>query len=168
MKLSFFRERVLSPDLGARGPWPGVVSLIAACNACGVLVRLSRTIQGLRKAVAILCIAMAAFLSFQTFIGLMDRMEHAHHHVHFPNPLAGDIEDCGGALGVCTDGSDGSHDPLTHHHGDASLVFLAAPFVHFPICPKADSRCVAVPQSFAGIRPRVPEHPPKSVFETRV
>ena len=48
----------------------------------------------LRRAIAILCMAIAVMLSGQSYISLMDRIDHAHHHVHFANPLAGDVAFC--------------------------------------------------------------------------
>jgi len=56
--------------------------------------------------------AMAVMLSGQTYIALMDRIEHAHHHVHFANPLAGAVEFCGGV-----------HDP--------SIISMATPRLCF-------------------------------------
>jgi len=79
--------------------------------------------------------ALAVMLSGQTYIALMDRIEHAHHHVHFANPLAGDVQFCVGDHDQCgmhprhhDDGSGApadhhSHDPINHQHGDPAIVF---------------------------------------------
>jgi hypothetical protein len=111
--------------------------------------------------------ALSVVLSSQTYIGIMDRIEHAHHHVHFPNPLAGDVQYCGGALGVCADHDDGV-DSFPHHHGDAALMFLAAQFFVLPSHPISACRCETEPPSLVSIVPRVPDHPPKTSLEIRV
>ena len=120
-----------------------------------------------RRAVAILCMALAVVVSSQTFIGIMDRLEHANHHTHFPNPLAGDVEYCGGAHDVCADHDHGTQDSFPHHHGDAALMFLAAQSFNLPLHPLADSRCEMEPPMLTSISPRGPDHPPKSSLEIR-
>jgi len=139
-----------------------------------------------RRAVAVLCMALAFMLSWQSYISLMDRLDHAHHHAHFANPLAGDISYC---LGNC--GSEQHSHPhkhihgasahphgeeadasADHHHsdapghqhsGDAAIVFLAAQ--SFVLTARAvpamrsESRTVA----FVTFNPRGPDHPPKSL-----
>jgi hypothetical protein len=111
--------------------------------------------------------ALSALLSAQTYIGIMDRIEHAHHHVHFPNPLAGDVEYCGGAQIVCADHDDGTPDSFPHHHGDAALMFLAAPCYVLPTHPLEESRCESEPPSLVSFSPRGPDHPPKPDLESR-
>lgn len=64
--------------------------------------------------VAVLCMVLAAMLSGQTFISLMDRIDHAHNHAHFANALAGSV-----AYSVV---QDDSTDRLHHHHGDGDLA----------------------------------------------
>lgn len=63
----------------------------------------------LRNAVAMVCMAMATMLSAQSYIRLMDRIQHEQHHAHFANPLAGGV--------IST-----AHDSNTHHHhkGDSA------------------------------------------------
>ena len=131
----------------------------------------------LRRAVAILCMALAVMLSGQTYIALMDRIEHAHHHVHFANPLAGDVQFCAGDHDQCgmhhhhhDDGSGAladhhSHDPISHLHGDPAIVFLAAQSIVFAICPAEATRCETEPPALTSISPRGPDHPPKPVLE---
>jgi hypothetical protein len=110
---------------------------------------------------------LAVMLSFQTYIGLMDRMDHAHNIIHFPNPLAGDIEYCSGDLGLCTDDNSTHHDPLMHHHGDAAMLFLAPQIFVLPSCTTIELRCVSMLAAFTSNGPLAPEHPPKPSSETR-
>jgi hypothetical protein len=114
-----------------------------------------------------LCMVLAVMLSFQTYIGLMDRMDHAHNVVHFPNPLAGDVEYCSGDLGLCTDDNSTHHDPLMHHHGDAAIMFLAPQFFVLPRCATTELRCVSMRAAFTSVRPLGPDHPPKRFPEIR-
>lgn len=51
-----------------------------------------RNFVPLRRFVAVICMTLAVMLSGQAYISLMDRIDHAHHHVHFANPLAGDVQ----------------------------------------------------------------------------
>jgi len=135
---------------------------------------------GLKRAVAVLCMALAVMLSGQAYISLMDRVEHAHHHFHFANPLAGDLQICGGAANDC--GHDhhdhrvqhASHhhdDPqgtADHQHGDATIMFLAAQSFVLTVCPIVADRCASEPMKFASVTPRGPDRPPKALFEIRV
>jgi len=112
--------------------------------------------------------ALTLVMSWQTYIGIMDRVEHAHHQVHFPNPLAGDVEYCIGAFAGCDESPTGSHDPLMHHHGDAAIMFIAAPVFVLPGCSLSPSRCDTQPEALVGIEPLVPDHPPKTSLGIRV
>src|SRR5262249_145158 len=104
----------------------------------------------LRKGVAVLCMALAVMLSGQSYISLMDRIEHAHHHAHFANPLAGGLASCVGDHDACGHHHDGTADASHHHshgspghqsgttehqHGDAAVMFLAAQSFVLAICP---------------------------------
>jgi hypothetical protein len=130
----------------------------------------------LRRAVAILCMAMAVMLSGQTYIALMDRIDHAQNHVHFANPLAGDVAFCGGDHDQCgvhhhhhhADAAADHHHPhvpADHQHGDAAIVFLAAQSFVFAICPLEAARCESEQPAFDSISPRGPDHPPKYHLE---
>lgn len=137
----------------------------------------------LRKAVAVLCMALAVMLSGQAYISLMDRIEHAHHHAHFANPLAGEVGSCVGGHDACAhhhDGAQGtshhhshgstSHDSGTseHQHGDAAVMFLAAQSFVLAISPVPSPRCELEPPTLVSFHPRGPDHPPKTVLEVRV
>jgi hypothetical protein len=111
--------------------------------------------------------AIAVVVSSQTFIGIMDRIEHANHHAHFPNPLAGDVEYCGWTAALCADHDHESGDSFPHHHGDVSLVFLTMQSFVLPVHPVTDSRCELEPPMLVSISPREPDHPPKPSFEIR-
>jgi hypothetical protein len=115
-------------------------------------------------------------LSGQSYISLMDRIDHAQNHVHFANPLAGDVQFCGGDHDQCGvhhhhHGADAaadhhhSHGPADHQHGDAAIVFLAAQSFVFAICPVAAARCETKPLAYASVSPRGPDHPPKTILE---
>jgi len=130
----------------------------------------------LRRAVAILCMALAVMLSGQAYISLMDRIDHAHHHLHFANALAGDVQFCGGDHDQCGahhhhhdgDNAAGHHHsngPADHQHGDAAIVFLAAHSFVFAICPVEAARCETELPALASISPRGPDHPPKYDLE---
>lgn len=140
-----------------------------------------------RRAVAVLCMALAVMLSGQTFISLMDRIDHAHHHAHFANPLAGGVEysaadhdssghphhhnaaqDGGDSHAPGSAGHHHSHDPADHQHGDAAIVFLAAKSFVLVLCPTAALRCEAAPPKIVSFSPRGPDHPPKLSLEIRV
>ncbi len=130
--------------------------------------------------------ALAAMLSGQTYISLLDRIDHAHHHAHFANPLAGDVEysavdhdssahhhdDEGQDIADHhADGSAGqhhSHDPADHQHGDAAIVFLAAQNFVLGICPVPALRCETASPKIVSFNPRGPDHPPKTSLEIRV
>ena len=127
-----------------------------------------------RRSVAMVCMALAVMLSGQTYISLMDRIDHAHHHVHFANPLAGDVQFCVGGHDQCGAhhhhhdgaGSDGHHHDSSgadpgHQHGDIGIVFLAAQNFVFPICAAPASRCESEARTLVSINPRGPDHPPK-------
>jgi hypothetical protein len=131
--------------------------------------------------VALLCVALAVMLSGQSYISLMDRIEHAHHHAHFANPLAGDIAFCFGDHDACGhthhDGADASHHHHSngansgtneHQHGDAAIMFLAAQSFVLSLCPIPSQRCELEPPTLASFHPRGPDHPPKSALELRV
>ena len=132
-----------------------------------------------RRSVAVMCMALAVMLSGQTYISLMDRIDHAHNHVHFANPLAGDVQFCGGDHDSCGahhhhqhDGGSAHHHDSSggdpgHQHGDIGIVFLAAQNFVFPICNVPASRCESEPRTLASISPRGPDHPPKSSLAIR-
>jgi hypothetical protein len=151
----------------------------------------------LRNAVAVVCMALAAMLSAQGYIRLMDRIEHAHNHAHFANPLAGSVtlsSDHGAKdhhhrrgetanssdhshVAQTTDGHPHSHDSGSHHHtqgqndhqhGDATVLFLAAQSFVLAGCPVTFLRCDVRPQSFVSFAPRGPDHPPKPAAVFRV
>jgi len=128
----------------------------------------SRVFIAMRNATAMLCMVLSVMLSFQAYIGLMDRMDHARNIVHFPNPLAGDVEFCSGDLGLCTDDNSTHHDPLMHHHGDAAIMFLAPQIFVLPDCATIELRCVSIPAAFTSVRPLGPDRPPKHLPEIRV
>jgi hypothetical protein len=126
---------------------------------------------GFRRVVAVVCMALAVVLSGQAYISLMDRVEHAHHHVHFANPLAGDLQighhhDHG--MEHASHHHDDPQGAAEHQHGDATIMFLAAQSFVLTACPIAADRCVSVPMKFASINPRGPDRPPKALFEIRV
>jgi hypothetical protein len=133
--------------------------------------------------------ALAAMLSCQAYISLMDQVDHAHHHAHFANPLAGAVtytvadqnssghhhhhdgthDSADHHHGAAdTSGDQHSHGPADHQHGDAAIVFLAAQSFVLVGCPLAASPCESRPQDFISFSPRGPDHPPKSDLEIRV
>lgn len=129
-----------------------------------------------RRAVAVLCMALAIMLSGQTYISLVDRIDHVHGHVHFANPLAGDVQFCGGAHDQCGahhhEGGKADHDHSGtdpgHQHGDIGIVFLAAQNFVFAICAIPASRCESEPRTLVSISSRGPDHPPKPTLPIRV
>jgi hypothetical protein len=132
-----------------------------------------------RRAVAVLCMALAFMLSWQSYISLMDRLDHAHHHTHFANPLAGDISclgNCGAEHHVHSHGgaahhhhdsdaaADHSHSDIpAHQHGDSAIVFLAAQSFVLAACVVPFLRCESRTVAFVTFNPRGPDHPPKSL-----
>jgi hypothetical protein len=122
----------------------------------------------IRRAVAIVCMALAAVLSAQTFISVMDRIEHAHHHAHFPNALAGDMQFCGGEHDPCEGHQHGATNKVAPHYGDAVIVFLPAQSFVLVACALPRERCASPPTAFTSVSPRGPDHPPKSILEVRV
>jgi hypothetical protein len=131
--------------------------------------------------------ALSVVLSGQAYISLMDRIDHAHHHAHFANPLAGDVQfaparhdhDATGhhhdhetqEVGQHTHGPDGHHhtnSPADHQHGDSAVVFLAAKSFVLVACPVVADRCEIEPPAMTSITPRGPDHPPKPSLEIRV
>jgi hypothetical protein len=130
-----------------------------------------------RRSVAMLCMALAVMLSGQTYISLMDRIDHAHHHQHFANPLAGDVQFCGSDHDGCGLHHHHGHDhgnaapshgdSENHQHGDAGLVFLAAQSFVLPPCPLIQLACDASPADLATVNPGGLERPPKTVLELR-
>jgi hypothetical protein len=109
--------------------------------------------------------ALAVMLSGQAYISLMDRIDHAHHHAHFPNVLAGDLQYCGGGGGQCDHHDHGTHGKIGHNHGDAAIVFLAAQSFIFSICPLPALRCESTAPKLVSFSPRGPDHPPKYNLE---
>jgi hypothetical protein len=133
--------------------------------------------------------ALATMLSAQSYIRLMDRIEHEHHHAHFANPLAGSVtistahdpekhhhhsgETANSAHSHAVQTADGHHHSddsgsphhtkgqTDHQHGDATVLFLAVQSFVLAGCPIASSHCDARPQSFISYSPRGPDHPPK-------
>ena len=129
----------------------------------------------LRGAVAVICMALAFVLSSQSYIYVMDRIEHAHHHVHFANPLAGDVQFCGGDHDGCglhhhhhSHVNGIPHEHPDHQHGDAAIVFIVVQNFVVPGCPAIASRCESEPRSLSGIDRTGLERPPKGVPEIRV
>lgn len=139
-----------------------------------------RGLDNLRKSVAVLCMALAVMLSGQSYISLMDRIEHAHHHAHFANPLAGEVAFCLGDHDACGHHHHGGADDAHHHshggtsgttehqHGDAAIMFLAAQSFVLSLCPVPSPRCELEPPTLASFHPRGPDHPPKADLEARV
>lgn len=124
----------------------------------------SQLTAALRRATAMLCMALAVMASFQSYIGVMDRMDHARHIVHFPNPLAGDAEYCNGALGLCNEDSSAHHDALMHHHGDA----IPAPCFVVQLCAVVKPRYLSTLADFISETPLTPDRPPKRSAEFRI
>lgn len=141
-----------------------------------------------RRAVAILCMALAAMLSGQTYISLMDRIDHAQNHAHFANPLAGDVAYSSASHASPSHRHDG-HEPqktahhhehgsaghshphggtADHQHGDAAIVFLAAQSFVLTACPLPALRCDTASAKLVSFNPRGPDHPPKTGLEIRV
>lgn len=133
----------------------------------------------LRRAIAMLCMALAFLLSSQTFISVTDRVEHARHHLHFANPLAGDVQFCGGVHDGCglhhhhhhagdvaadhdNNGSPG------HQHGDAVIMFIVTQTFVVPGCALVAIRCDLEPRGLTGIKTGGIERPPKTYLEYRV
>jgi len=124
--------------------------------------------------------ALAFMLSGQSYISLMDRLEHTHAHVHFANPLAGDVQNCGGGRTACGhDHQDlgtkkatihhyGTNNAADHQHGGSGLVFLAAKNFVLVLCRVPAERCDTASQKLVSFNPRGPDHPPKSNLELRV
>jgi hypothetical protein len=131
--------------------------------------------------------ALAFLLSGQTYISLMDRIDHAHHHAHFANPLAGDVayttvdhepsdyhHHAGKQVGILDHHAKGSADhhhasgPADHQHGDATILFLAASSFVLALCPVPTLRCEALSPTMVSFSPRGPDHPPKANLEIRV
>jgi len=132
-----------------------------------------------RRVVAMICVALAMMLSGQTYVSLMDDIEHTHHHVHFANPLAGDLQFCT-SQDACghdhySNGKqdqpyhhNGTRDAADHQHGGPALLFLAAQNFALTDCAMTHSRCESLAARFASISPRGPDRPPKPSLEIRV
>jgi len=113
--------------------------------------------------------ALAFMLSGQPYISLMDRVAHEHHHAHFANPLAGDVQFCGGDHDTCglhhgaaNNGSHHhSHGAVDHQHGAAAILFIVAQSFVLPGCPMVAVRCNIEPRTLAGVRPGGLDRPPK-------
>ena len=120
-----------------------------------------------------LCMTMAVMLSGQAYISLMDRIEHAQHHHHFANPLAGDLQFCGDDHDGCGlhhhhhHNDAAGHGDSDHQHGDAALVFLAAQAFVLPPCTLVYLACDMVPAGLATVNPGGLERPPKTALEIR-
>jgi hypothetical protein len=110
----------------------------------------------------------------------MDRLDHARHHTHFANPLAGEISYCPGNCETThhshthsdagphhhhdADASDHHHSDIpAHQHGDSAIVFLAAQSFVLTPCMVPAARCESRPVAFVTFNPRGPDHPPKSL-----
>lgn len=147
--------------------------------------------NGLRQCVAIFCIAIATLLSAQAYISLVDRIEHAHHRAHLPNPLAGDIEFCASeaacgykhihehiGLNEAEGGKHADQDgvqeaseqekrPVSqshdHQHGAPTVAFLVTPTFELAVCPLTQDRCAAVPTRAVSISPPGQDRPPKQI-----
>jgi hypothetical protein len=141
----------------------------------------------IRRVIAMLCMGLAVLLSWQSYISLMDRLDHAHHHSHFANPLAGDISFCQASCGTehhvhahthtagvsahhhheADASGSGAHEdsdaPGHQHNGDAAIVFLAAQSFVLAACTVPAVRCESGPVAFVTFNPRGPDHPPKSI-----
>jgi len=129
----------------------------------------------LRSAIAVVCMLLAFVLSCQAYISLMDRIEHSHHHVHFANPLAGDVQFCGGDHDGCglhhqhhSHVPGLPHDHSDHQHGDAAIVFLVVQNFVVPGSPAISPRCELEPSGLSGISRSGLERPPKRLLEFRV
>jgi hypothetical protein len=70
-----------------------------------------------RRVVATVCVGLSVMLSGQGYISLKDRAEHAHHHAHFANPMAGAVTSC--HEDVC--GHRDDHGTAVHHHHDDAI-----------------------------------------------
>jgi hypothetical protein len=145
-----------------------------------------------KRLIAMMCMALAVMLSGQTFISLMDRIEHTHDHQHFANPLAGGVEYSdhanrshhhdGGQPAY--EGSRGPahqhvHDQAAakastpeptadHQHSDATVLYLAAQDFILPDCPVPTELCGTLTPKLASFSPRGPDHPPKTDLQRRL
>ena len=111
--------------------------------------------------------AAALLLSGQPFIALYDDIEHAHHHAHVPNALAGDVEQCFVGHHDCDTSGDNSGMPLAHHHGDAGFMFVLADAI--TVITPVDRSEASADATFllSGISARRPDHPPKGASHIR-
>ncbi len=126
----------------------------------------------LKRIVTTLFVVMSFVLANQSYITLVDRMEHASQHEHLPNPLAGNVhyhDHCMSSLHACDADEEGNQDALAHHHGEAAHhVFLTAEFVRLPLVAVAELLSDFGPYALTGLGPGGPDHPPKPHLEIRV
>jgi hypothetical protein len=133
-----------------------------------------------RHSVAVMCMALAVMLSGQTYISLMDRIDHAHNHVHFANPAGGrrpilrrrprpvaariTTISMMAAARTTTIHPAAIRDISTATSGSYSSRRRISCF-RFVMFPRRAAN--SEPRTLASISPRGPDHPPKSSLAIR-
>jgi hypothetical protein len=130
------------------------------------LIRLRRS--SYLGALVMLCMALSAVLANQSYVVLMDRVQHVLHHEHAPNPLAGAVVQC-----------EHSHDKnqlhhhcgredhpidsaVTHQHVDSSIVYIVmAPPVVTALRQSSFVEAI-VPEGLDRLEPYRLDRPPKA------
>ena len=123
-----------------------------------------RAYTGLKRAIAVACIAIACLFCVQSVLISIDRIEHAFEIEHDANPLAGTIYFCAVTSdGACEQPGD-VHQPLSHaHHGDATTSVLAGtPPVLMSVGVAEDMIPPATSSLGRGLGPFTPDRPPKA------
>ena len=131
----------------------------------------------LRQATVALCVAVSFVLANQSYVALMDRIEHVLDHEHVPNPLAGEVYHCGHDHGhhhdlddhsLCWHDDYDADDPLAHEHLNTTIVYLLAvgPAVVRP--SRKSAVYVPVPVDPGRMYPDRLERPPKDLGATGV
>ena len=123
---------------------------------------LGQDFAGLKRIVAIICMAIACLFYVQTVLVNIDRMEHALELEHDANSLAGTVQYCAVTPDAC--GQAGDVHPVSHaHQGDTAMSVLAASFSVLPTAYD-DKGTMQLSHHSAGrgLEQLVPERPPKA------
>jgi hypothetical protein len=116
-----------------------------------------------------LCMALSGVLTNQSYVSLMDQVQHALHHQHAPNPLAGAIaehehsdHDHDGLHHHGDHGDDPASGAVTHKHLDSTVVYIVSVVPVLATMSQSSHIRFAAPEGLDRLYPYRLERPPKA------
>ena len=120
------------------------------------------------SALVMLCMALSAVLANQSYVALMDQVQHALHYAHAPNPLAGMIAQCEHAHDShqlhhhCGAEKHPIDNTATHQHLDSSIVYIVPAAPVFALHRQSSFVEALEPEALTRLYPYRLDRPPKA------